>query len=61
VDFANLYLIVDFEKQCQVSEFVLLQEVLPDVTDALGPDPADRRSTEFVIELSDSDVEAVNA
>lgn len=53
VDFANWYLVQDFERMLASSgPVVIFEEVLPAPRDALGPDPSQPSVTEFIVEIS---------
>jgi hypothetical protein len=49
VDFANLYQLLDFDRQCRAGGGLSIQEALPDPADTV-------QVSEYVVELSDQDV-----
>ena len=55
LDFANPWLVADFERQVSASQSVIFEEALPDPGEALGPHQD--QVTEFLVEISDGEAE----
>jgi hypothetical protein len=55
IDFANPWLVADFERQLGPDQVVIIEEALPDPYQAQGPTPEQANVTEFLIELCESD------
>lgn len=53
VDFANLFLVMSFERMLnRPGAVVVFEEAVPDPAEAIGPDPDDPKVTEFLVELT---------
>jgi hypothetical protein len=57
IDFANPWLVADFERQLGPDRLVIIEEALPDPYQAQGPTPEQATVTEFLVELCESDSE----
>jgi hypothetical protein len=55
IDFANPWLVADFERQVGPDQVVIIDEALPDPYQAQGPTPEQATVTEFLVELRESD------